>query len=177
MRYNFPRVLNSWKVFRIRDMKELIEKLVDIPSPYNSKLCKVVKVNKDARTCDVEPLDGTATIFDVRLQAFQDDTEGVVLYPKMSSMVVVTLLNNETGYVSLTSEVDYVQFKNGGVDLRTELDKMFDLMGSLIDLLTKFQLMTNMGVTVQVMPNVVLELEKLKQKNDKIKKQFNKIIQ
>jgi hypothetical protein len=158
-------------------MKELIEKLVDIPSPYNSKLCKVDLINKDARTCDVEPLDGTSIIFDVRLQAFQDDREGVVLFPKKGSMVVVTLLNNETGYVSLTSEVDYVQFKKGDVDLRTELDKMFDLTDSLIDLLSKFQLMTNMGVTVQVMPNVVLELQKLKQKNDTIKKQFNKIIQ
>jgi hypothetical protein len=176
MRYNFPRVLNSWKVFRIRDMKELIEKLVDIPSPYNSKLCKVDQVNKDARTCDVEPLDGTAIIFDVRLQAFVDNTEGVVLFPKKYSVVVVTLLNNETGYISLTSEVDYVQFKNGEVDIKTELDKIFDVTGSLIDLLTKFQLMTNMGVTVQVMPNVVLELEKLKQKNNAIKKQFNKIV-
>lgn len=157
-------------------MKELFEKIVEIPSPYNSKVAKVTAVNTTKRTCDVEPLDGTATLFDVRLQAFLDNTEGVVLFPKNGSMVVVTLLSVESAFVSLTSDIDYWQVKKSDVDLKKEIDKLFDLNSDLISLLKQFQLMTNMGATVQVMPNVVLELEKLNQKNQAIKSQFAKIL-
>lgn len=156
---------------------DLINKLVDVPTVYNSKVCKVIGINTDSRTIDVEPLDGTSTIFDVRLQAFVDNTEGVVVFPKKDSEVVVTLLNNQTGFISSYSEIDYIQFVKGDVDLKKELDKMFDVMSSLIEILTKFQLLTNMGTTIQVMPNVLLDLQKLKQKNEAIKKQLGKIIQ
>ncbi len=157
-------------------MKELFEKIIDVPSPYNSKVGKVVAIDTDKRTCDVEPIDGTAVIFDVRLQAFLNNTEGVVLFPKKGSMVVVTLLSIETGFVSQTSEIDYWQVKKTDVDLKKELDKLFDFNSDLIGVLKQFQLMTNRGATVQVMPNVVVDLEKLNQKNKAIKKQFAKIL-
>jgi hypothetical protein len=157
-------------------MKELFEQLVEMPSPYNSKVAKVTAVDTSKRTCDVEPIDGTAEIFDVRLQAFVDNTEGVVLFPKKGSMVVVTLLSIESAFVSQTSEIDYWQVKKSDVDLSKEIEKMFDLTGDLIALLKQFQLMTNMGATVQVMPNVQLELEKLNQKNKAIKSEIAKIL-
>ena len=157
-------------------IKELIEKMVASPMPFNGRKGKVLEVNVSARTCDVEPLDGTATIFDVQLQAFENNTEGVVLFPKQGSVVVVTFLSNETGYVSLTSEVDYFQYKIGAVDLRAELDKMFEVTTDLIGVLTNFQLLTNMGTTVQVMPKVVVDLEKLKAKNKAIQKNIQKLI-
>jgi hypothetical protein len=155
---------------------DLINKIVEVPEIFNSHIGRVVNINKEARTIDVEPLDGTSTIFDVRLQAFIDNTEGVVIFPKNDSEVIVTLLNNQTGFVTSYSEIDYLQFVANDVDLKKELDNMFDLMSSLIDILKQFQLLTNMGTTIQVMPNVVVDLEKLKQKNEQIKSQFNKII-
>jgi hypothetical protein len=162
--------------YSFKRMKDLLEKIIDVPSPFNSKMGKVVAIDTDARTCDIEPLDGTASVFDVKLQAFEKSVEGVVLFPKMDSIVVVTMLSNESGYVSLTSEVDNVQFKKEGVDLAKELDKIFDLTDALIDVLTKFQLNTSMGVTLTVMPNIITELQKIKQKNGAIKSQINKII-
>jgi hypothetical protein len=157
-------------------MKDLLEKIIDVPSPYNSKLGKVVAIDTDARTCDVEPLDGSTVVLDVKLQAFEKSTEGVVFFPKEGSIVVMTQLNNEAGYVSLTSEIDYVQFVKQDVDLAKELEKMFDVMTDLIGVLSSFQLNTNMGVTISVMPNIITDLSKLKQKNIAIKEQFKKII-
>ena len=43
--------------------------------------------------------------------------------------------------------------------------------------LTKFQLMTNVGVTTNVMPNIIVELQKLKAKNENIKTTIGQIIQ
>jgi hypothetical protein len=78
--------------------------------------------------------------------------------------------------VSLTSEIDYVQFVKQDVDLAKELEKMFDVMTDLIGILSSFQLNTNMGVTISVIPNIITNLSKLKQKNIAIKEQLKKII-
>jgi hypothetical protein len=157
-------------------MKNLLEKIIDVPSPYNSKLGKVVAIDTDNRTCDVEPLDGSTVVLDVKLQAFEKSKEGFILFPIEGSIVVVTQLNNEAGYVTLTSEIDYVQFVKQDVDLAKELEKMFDVMTDLIGILSSFQLNTNMGVTISVMPNIITDMSKLKQKNIAIKEQFKKII-
>lgn len=72
---------------------------------FYSKTGKVKNIDETERTCDVEPVDGSAEIFGVRLQASIKSNAGVVLIPKDGSFVTVTFMNKDTGYISQTTEV------------------------------------------------------------------------
>ena len=154
----------------------------------------VLKVYKLARTCDVRPSNGDADLYDVRLQAVEKLEKGNVIFPKIDSEVVVTFLNPQTGFISQFTEVETMEFnvgkqlltfdKNGlglrteGADLKEQIEEMLDLQKALLELLmTKYQLMTNVGPTVAVMPNTLGELMKLMFKNKKIKTTIDKILQ
>ncbi len=154
---------------------------------------EVLAVNESDRTCDVQPLNGTSILYDVKLQADESSDNGLVVFPTKGSNVIVTFLNAQTGFVSVFSTFDKAEIvtmeqhlffdKNGlklskqNADLREQLDKMFQLQSDILQLLTTFQLITNVGLTVQVMPNIIVELEKLKAKNEQIKSVIGQIIQ
>ena len=69
---------------------------------------KVVAVNTTDMTCDVEPIDGGAKYFDVRIRASIDGNGiGVLPQPKVNSMVVIAMLNNKdaSAFVLLYDEL------------------------------------------------------------------------
>ncbi len=173
---------------------DIINKLIDTNTEGGGSLVgKVVEINETDRTCDVQPLNGTAILYDVKLQADETLDKGLVIFPTQGSNVVVSFLNSQTGIVVQFSEIDKAELVIGGqrlffdakgvkltkqnADLKEQLDKMFDLQSDILQLLTTFQLMTNMGVTTNVMPNIVVELEKLKVKNAQIKSNMGQIMQ
>jgi hypothetical protein len=173
---------------------DLLNKIIDPNTEGSFSLVgTVIEVNEHDRTCDVEPLNGTAVLYDVKLQANENSDTGFVVFPKKGSTVIVTFLNEKTGFVSLFSDPDKTEIVVGGqriffnknglklskqnADLREQLDKMFDLQSDILQLLTTFQLMTNVGVTTNVMPNIIVELQKLKLKNEGIKTTIGQIIQ
>jgi hypothetical protein len=73
-------------------------------------------VDKTANTCDVDPLDDSATIMGVDLNA--DKGEGVLLYPKEGSLVYVVMTTGATGFVAMFSEVETLSIKAGGKELK-----------------------------------------------------------
>lgn len=73
----------------------------------------VKNIDPNKGLCDVEPHNGKATILDVRLQANPDEAKGVLIVPKDGSDVIVTFLNQQTGYLALCSEVEKVIIKIG----------------------------------------------------------------
>lgn len=76
------------------------------------KLCVVDSVDKDRRTVDCTPLDETAPILDCNLQANQIGDNGLVLFPKVGSFVVVGLKDGfDTGVVLLTDELESLEAK------------------------------------------------------------------
>ena len=173
---------------------DLLNKIVgDTEGSYFSLVGRVLAIDKDARTCDVEPLNGTAILYDVKLQADENSDNGFLAMPVKNSHVIVTFLNNKTGFVSAFSTLEKFEIVIGGqtflidkkglklakqnADLREQLDKMFDLQSDILQLLTTFQLMTNVGVTTNVMPNIIVELQKMKVKNEQIKTTIGQIIQ
>ena len=54
-------------------------------------------VDEAARTCDVEPLNEDAPLFDIRLQSEQAANEGVVMIPAVGSWVIVTFTSKADG--------------------------------------------------------------------------------
>lgn len=104
---------------------ETIKKLAASGDEVYTIPCKVTAIDETERTCDVQPLNGDAEIFGVRLQANLSDEKGVCVFPKSGSEVLVTFINKKTGYVALCSEVDKVVGKFGTFEY-TQDDQGFE---------------------------------------------------
>ena len=88
------------------DIKSLIQRIADKPMDESYLLpCKVVSVDEEARTCNVQPYNGAANIYKVRLQAISGGTKGVCLIPAIEASVIVDFLDNNNACVVLTEEV------------------------------------------------------------------------
>jgi len=90
--------------------------------------------------CDVEPNNGDAEIFDVRLQP--SNVKGIYIEPVVGSTVYITQLDENNYFVVMYSEV--VQIQIGGDDyggltitpeLRNQLEKNNNLLQQLINIL------------------------------------------
>lgn len=113
------------------NLQNIIQDLADQGHEIYSKVCKVISVDQDKRTCDVNPIDDDDDIiYGVRLQSDMNETTGFVMIPAVGSYVVVTFLNKSTGYVGLMAKVDEIRLNGdqyGGLikveKLVEELDK------------------------------------------------------
>lgn len=92
-----------------KNIKELIQELAGDPAAeYYGKPCEVLEVDETARTCDVQPYDGTAIIYGVRLQAIEGSEKGLVIVPKIGSGVLVVFISKSRAFVALGEQLDRV---------------------------------------------------------------------
>ena len=82
----------------------IVKHLSSTSDEVYAKVCKVLDVNTYDKTVDVKPIDGTAEIFNVRLQA-ESETGGLVVMPQLGSMVLVVFLNKNNAAVVATSQI------------------------------------------------------------------------
>lgn len=133
----------------------LMRKLSNVRGEMYCKVCTVDAVDEDKRVCDVSPIDGSAPLLDVNLQANQESKHGIVSFPKKGSYVVVGFLTPDVGVVLLTDEIEKIDIaieetsivvdKDGVVinkgenttakadELKTQLDKMSSRIDGIID--------------------------------------------
>ena len=100
-----------------------------------SKVCKVTAVDTEAMKCEVQPIDETAPILNVRLIAGATETP-LVCVPKVDSMVVVTFLDEANAYVAMFSELETVSIRGdqyGGLIKIEELKTQLDIVTQRID--------------------------------------------
>lgn len=69
------------------------------------KVCTVDAVDENARTIECTPIDDSAPLTGVNLQANQDGDNGVVLFPAKDSFVIVGFINPAVAVVLLTTEI------------------------------------------------------------------------
>ena len=134
-----------------KNISQLIREIVKDPNAEMYSIpAKITAVDETARTCDVEPLNGSAEIFDVRLQAQKDGATGFVMIPKVGSIGIVTFINPATGYLALTTDVDKILIDcdvitfNGGTndglikinDLVTKLNAVENDLNTLKNIFT-----------------------------------------
>lgn len=100
----------------------LVEITKDKTAEIYSVVCEVLEIDETARICDCRPLNGNADIFGVRLQANENESNGVVVIPVVGTNVVVTFLNKLTGFVSVCSEVDKIMIT--GTDLKMNFEQI-----------------------------------------------------
>lgn len=128
-----------------RDIKEAIRALSGMDDlMYEATVCQVSDVNITDFTCTCSPIDGSADLFDVLLNA--NASKGFVLVPKDKSIVVVNQISEANAYVSMVSDVDQVYIAgdvNGGLvnvqplstalnTLQTEINTLKTLTGTAI---------------------------------------------
>ena len=99
----------------------VIKKISQSSDEVYAKVCKVLEVNATDKTIDVKPIDDTAEIFNVRLQA-ESETGGLVLIPKVGSMVLVVFLNKNNAAVVNTSEIEKFELVIENVELQIDKD-------------------------------------------------------
>ncbi|MCD8266402.1 MAG: hypothetical protein LUC33_04525 [Prevotellaceae bacterium] len=75
-----------------------------------SMICTVDSVDRDARTVDCTPIDGSAPLLGVNLQANQGSDFGIVAFPRKDSYVVVGFMSyGEAGAVLLTDDIESIE--------------------------------------------------------------------
>ena len=120
-------------------IKQSILKITKQDDIY-SLVCVVSDIDLDNYTCICKPVNGSATLVNVRLMA--SNSTGFKVIPKDGSEVLVTLINQSTGYVAMCSEIDLIELNGDNEeglvkvnDLVTKLNNLENLVNNILNTL------------------------------------------
>jgi hypothetical protein len=99
-----------------------LKKITQSNDEVYAKVCEVLEVDAVEKTVNVKPVDDTAEIYNVRLQA-ESETGGLVLFPKVGSMVLVVFINKNNAAVVNTSEIEKLELVIENSELQIDKDK------------------------------------------------------
>ena len=85
---------------------EALSRVTNSGKELYSIIGKVIKIDDKKRTCVIEPRNGSANIYGVRLQSGLSGVNGLCIFPVLDSYVVVTFLNKSAAYVALCGEIE-----------------------------------------------------------------------
>jgi hypothetical protein len=176
----------------MKDVKSALRRITATDDEKYSVVGTVTSVDESARTCEVQPVNGDATLYGIRLQAEQDTDTGAVLIPKKGAFVIVSFLGKNTGYVSERSRVDKIvwtigqqeltytsdglRLESATSDLKTEVGNLIGLISGLLTTLTTFTVGTAVGPSTGVMPPSLTDLVAAKVKLQGIETKINTIL-
>lgn len=151
-------------------IREAIQSIVADGNEIYAKVCSVVNVYPDAKTVDVEPIDGTAWLRNVPLQA-STSGNGLVSIPAKGSKVLVVFTSKHTAVVCQVSEVTMFRYEQDGLvlELDSEAKKvqitngtvsLLQLFTELNELLTNLKVLTPQGPSEGLSPESLIDLEK-----------------
>lgn len=90
-------------------------------------ICTVTEVN--GTTCTCSPIDDSADIEDVRLQA--QAGSGILLVPAVDSKVVVQMINDVEGVVVMYSDLESIQFLDGSFGGLIKIEDLVDKINTI----------------------------------------------
>ena len=92
-------------------IRSALNELLKTGEEIYAKVCEVLSVNDSVKTIDVKPVDGTAEVFNVPLQA---DTQhgGLVAFPSVGSKVLVVFTSKNTAVMCNVGEIDGLTYKD-----------------------------------------------------------------
>ncbi len=164
---------------------QAIRQLAENGDEVYAKIGIAQEVNEAERVCDVEPLDGSAPILDVRFQA---DTEGdgEVKIPKIGSPVLVGFIDKETAVIINWSDLDRYNLKiestefeidKDGFRLKRENENLKEVMEDLLKEVGKLcDEVNKIVVSVGTTPNVPVINQIKNRITVTIKNRFNTIL-
>lgn len=133
-------------------IKKLIKELSKTNDEKYCVVCTVDSIDETALTAYCLPIDESrADLPDVRLVA---DTSkiGFVRFPKVGSIVIVSFLTNEAGYISDCNDVDKIYLNGSNYDGIVKVEELTTKLNNLENLinthLLAYNIHTHAGVTV-----------------------------
>ena len=87
-------------------IREAIKEIIKDENELYSLICNIDEVDETVRTIKATPIDGGASIFDVRLQSSLEGEKGFVIIPVVDSKCIVTFTSKDTAFASLFEEID-----------------------------------------------------------------------
>jgi len=130
-------------------IREAVRKMMEDKIGNDSAmLCTVVSVS--GSTCNVKTLDNEADLYDVRLQSATSN--GILMKPKVGSIVVVTPITDFEFVVVMFSDIDEITLLDGSFggltktqELKTQLDKTNEVVQAIVDTLQQWVPVANDG--------------------------------
>ncbi len=108
----------------MNNIKEIVKALAS-DGDKTALVCKVTAVDRDKRTIDCEPINETAPLLSVNLQANQGSSFGVVEYPKVGSYVICGFMaGGAAACVLLTDEVEEIDVEVGSSTINVKDGKI-----------------------------------------------------
>lgn len=105
------------------NIAEAIRRMAQGSTPTTSIVCTVDSVDRSTNTCDCTPLDDSAPLLGVNMQAGQNATGGIVIVPKVGSHVVVGMVSGgNAGIVLLTEDIETLEVKIGNTSIVASAD-------------------------------------------------------
>ena len=103
----------------MNNIRDLVRQLAATPSSDAGSmiLCRVDSIDTEARTIDAQPLDESAPILGVNLQANQNSEVGVVMFPRQDSYVIVGMLGMCQAVVVACDDVERVRIDVGDMSV------------------------------------------------------------
>ena len=109
-------------------IREAIQQIANATNESKySFLGSVVEVN--GTLCDVEPFDGGATVFDVRINTDPEST--FLITPKVGSFVMVTMWDKYNGFISQVAKPEKYLLSNDTENLRTILEDLIQAIQNI----------------------------------------------
>lgn len=101
-----------------------------MPEPESiSILCTVVSVNSNEKTCTVKTIDTDVELYKVKLMA--NNNTGFLILPKVNSIVVVSMVNEFTGYIGMFSEIDSIYLNGTNYDGLVRINDLVTKLNNL----------------------------------------------
>jgi hypothetical protein len=106
------------------EISDLIKQLGQNKEEIYSVIGTVSEINEEERVILVKPNNGSADVFDVRLQTVVSGGLGLVCFPALDSEVIITFVSKEMAYVSLFSIIEKIQLNIGDFSLFIDASNM-----------------------------------------------------
>lgn len=149
-------------------LKEAIRVLAMSGAELYCKICTVDAVDVEARTVDCTPIDESAPLVGVNLQASQDSSVGVVLFPAVGSYVIVAFITPAVAAVVLCDKIDKAQLSIGKTQITVDAEVVDTSLGDTSFRITSEGVQFNGGKL-----GGLLKIEQLTEKFNELIRAFN----
>lgn len=149
-------------------LKEAIRVLAMSGAELYCKICTVDAVDEQARTVDCTPIDESAPLVGVNLQASQDSSVGVVLFPAVGSYVIVAFITPAVAAVVLCDKIDKAQLSIGKTQITVDAEVVDTSLGDTSFRITSEGVQFNGGKL-----GGLLKIEQLTEKFNELIRAFN----
>lgn len=149
-------------------LKEAIRILAMSGAELYCKICTVDSVDVEARTVDCTPIDESAPLVGVNLQASQDSSVGVVLFPAVGSYVIVAFITPAVAAVVLCDKIDKAQLSIGKTQITVDAEVVDTSLGDTSFRITSEGVQFNGGKL-----GGLLKIEQLTEKFNELIRAFN----